>query len=83
MNDFSFRGTPCNLRNFQSLYSDKRTFKFETETITYRGATDTKSYFRKHKKCVIFNTFKDIKNRNSDLCLYRICKTNIQLVGFI
>ena len=35
---FKVGGRICNLRNFQSLYSTcKKTVRFGTETITYRG----------------------------------------------
>ena len=36
---FKVGGNICNLRNFESLYSTcKKTMRFGTETITYRGS---------------------------------------------
>ena len=55
---FSFRRTPCNLRNFQSQYSD--TVKFETKTVTCRRPQIRNLVSENIKNVSSFNNFKKI-----------------------
>ena len=56
---FSLRRTPCNLRNFQSQHSDKKTVKFETETVTYRRPQIRNLVSENIKSVSSFNPFKE------------------------
>ena len=60
MNDaFMIRNNNYNLRNFQCLYStNKRTVKYGTETVTYRGPKIWKLVPEKTKSVSSFDTLK-------------------------
>ena len=74
-----------NLRNFQCLYStNKRTEKYGTETVTYRGPQIWNLVPEKTKNASSFDIFKkEIGKWKREKCPFRICKTYIQHVGFI
>ena len=82
---FMIRNKKCNLRNFQCLYStNKRTIKYGTETVTYRGPQIWSLVPEKIKNASSFDIFKkEIRKWKGEKCPCRICKTYIQHVGFI
>ena len=86
MNDaFMIRNNKYNLRNFQCLYStNKRTVKYGTETVTYRGPQIWNLVPEKTKNASSFDIFKkEIRKWKGEKCPCRICKTYIQHVGLI
>ena len=82
---FMIRNNNYNLRNFQCLYStNKRTVKYGTETVTYRGPQIWNLVPEKTKNASSFDIFKkEIGKWKGEKCPCRICKTYIQHVGFI
>ena len=82
---FVTRENNYNLRNFQKLESSlKRTVKFGTETISYRGSQIWNLVLERLRTLETFNKFKkEIKSWKCDACPCRMCKTYIQRVGFI
>ena len=74
-----------NLRNFQELESSlRRTVKFGTETISYRGPQIWNLIPERLRTLETLNKFKkEIKSWKCDACPSRMCKTYIQRVGFI
>ena len=82
---FVTRENIYNLRNFQELeYSLKRTVKFGTETISYRGPQIWNLIPERLRTLETLNKFKkEIKSWKCDACPCRMCKTYIQRVGFI
>ena len=82
---FMIRNNKYNLRNFQCLYStNKRTVKYGTETVTYRGPQIWNLVPEKTKNASSFDIFKkEIRKWKGEKCPCRICKTYIQHVGFI
>ena len=82
---FMIRNNKYNLRNFQCLYStNKRTVKYGTETVTYRGPQIWNLVPEKTKNASSFDIFKKkIGKWKGEKCSCRICKTYIQHVGFI
>ena len=73
------------LRNFQELESSlRRTVKFGTETISYRGPQIWNLIPERIRTLETLNKFKkEIKSWKCDACPCRMCKTYIQRVGFI
>ena len=56
---FMTRSNNCNLRDFQGLYStNKRTVKYGTETVTYRGPQIWNLVPEKTKNTSSFDIFK-------------------------
>ena len=82
---FMIRNNKYNLRNFQCLYStNKRTVKYGTETVTYRGPQIWNLVPEKTKYASSFDIFKkEIRKWEGERCPCRIYKTYIQHVGFI
>ena len=82
---FMIRNNNYNLRNFQCLYStNKRTVKYETETVTYRGPQIWNLVPENTKNASSFDIFKkEIRKWKGEKCPCRICKTYIQHVGFL
>ena len=82
---FMIRNNKYNLRNFQCLYStNKRTAKYGTETVTYRGPQICNLIPEKTKNASSFEIFKmEIRKWKDEKCPCRMCKTYIQRVGFI
>ena len=82
---FVTRENNYNLRNFQELESSlRRTVKFETETISYRGPQIWNLIPERLRTLEKLNKFKKgIKSCKCDGCPCRMCKTYIQCVGFI
>ena len=82
---FVTRENNYNLRNFQELESSlRRTVKFGTETISYRGPQIWNLIPERLRTLETLNKFKkEIKSRKCDTCPCRMCKTYIQRVGFI
>ena len=82
---FVTRENNYNLRNFQELKSSlRRTVKFWTETISYRGPQIGNLIPERLRKLETLNKFKkEIKLWKCDACPCRMCKTYIQRVGFI
>ena len=82
---FMIRNKKCNLRNFQCLYStNKRTVKYGTETVTYRGPEIWNLVPEKTKNASSCDIFKiEIGKWKGEKCPCRICKTYIQHAGFI
>ena len=82
---FVTRENKYNLRNFQELEpSLKRTVKFGTETISYRGPQIWNLIPERSRPLETLNKFKkEIKKWKSDACPCRMCKTYIQRVAFI
>ena len=82
---FMIRNYKYNLRNFQCLYStNKRTAKYGTETVTYRGTQIWSLVPEKTKNASSFEIFKkEIRKWKSEKCSCRICKTYIQYVRLI
>ena len=82
---FLIRNNEHNLRNFQCLYStNKRTVKYGTETVTYRGPQIWNLVPEKTINAFSFEIFKKkIRKWKGEKCPCRICKTYIQHVGFI
>ena len=74
-----------NLRNFQCLYStNKRTGRYGTETVTYRGPQTWNLVPENTKNTSSFDIFKmKIGKWKGEKCPFRTCKTYIQHVGFI
>ena len=70
----------CNPRNFQSLYStSKKTVKFVTETINYRGPQIWNLIPNNIKNIFPLENFsREIKKWNGGKCPWRICKTYLQ-----
>ena len=86
MNDaFIIRNNKYNRRNFQCLHSaNKRTVKYGTKTVTYRGPQIWNLVHEKNKNASSFDIFKkEIRKWKDEKCPCRICKTYIQHVGFI
>ena len=81
---FVTRENNYNLRNFQELESSlRRTVKFGTETISYRGP-QIWNLIREIKALDKLNKFKrEIKTWKCDACPCRMSKTYIQHIGFI
>ena len=78
---FVTRENNCNLRNFQVLESS---LKFATETISYRGPQIWNLIPERLRTLETLNKFKkEIKSWKCDASPCRMCKTYIQLVGFI
>ena len=73
------------LRNFQDLESSlRRTVKFGTETISYRGSQIWNLIPERLRTLEILDKFKKvIKRWKCDACPFRMCKKYIQHVGFI
>ena len=82
---FITRENNYNLRNFQELESSlRRTVKFGTETISYRGPQIWNLIPERIRTLETLNKFKkEIKSWKCDACPCRMCKTYIQRVGFI
>ena len=82
---FMIRNNKYNLRNFQCLYStNKRTAKYGTETVTYRGPQICNLIPEKTKNASSFEIFKkEIRKWKDEKCPCKMCKTYIQRVGFI
>ena len=86
MNDaFMIRNNKYNLRNFQCLYStNKRTVKYGTETVTYRGPQIWNLVPEKTKNASSFEILnKEIRKWKGEKCPCRICKTYIEHVAYI
>ena len=82
---FVTRENNYNLRNFQELESSlRRTVKFGTETISYRGPQIWNLIPERIRSLETLNNFKkEIKSCKCDACPCRMCKMYIQRVGFI
>ena len=82
---FMIRNNNYNLRNFHCRYStNKRTVKYGTETVTYRGPQIWNLISKITKNASSFDIFKKkIGKRKGEKCPCRICKTYIQHVRFI
>ena len=82
---FVTRENNYNLRNFQELESSlRRTVKFGTETISYRGPQIWNLIPERLRTLETLNKFKkEIKTWKCDAYPCRMCKTYIQRVGFI
>ena len=82
---FMIRNNKYNLRNFQCLFStNKRTVKYGTETVTYRGPQIWNLVPEKTKYASLFDSFKrEIRKCKGEKCPCRICKTYFQHVGFV
>ena len=82
---FITRENNYNLRNFPELESSlRRTVKFGTETISYRGPQIWNLIPERIRTLETLNKFKkEIKSWKCDACPCRMCKTYIQRVGFI
>ena len=82
---FVTRENNYNLRNFQELESSlRRTVKFGTEIISYRGPQIWNLIPERIRALETLNKFKkEIKTWKCDACPCRMCKTYIQHVGFI
>ena len=74
-----------NLKNIKCLYSTiKRTAKYGTETVTYRGPQIWNLGPEKTKNASSFEIFKkEIRKWKGEKCPCRIRKTYIQHVGLI
>ena len=84
-NLFVTRENNYNLRNFQELESSlRRTVKFGTETISYRGPQIWNLIPERLRTLETLNKFKkEIKKWKCDACSCRMSKTYIQRAGFI
>ena len=82
---FMIRNNKYNLGNFQCLYSaNKRTAKYGTEIVTYRGPQIWNLIPEKTKNVSSFKIFKkEMRKWKDEKCPCRMCKTYIQRVGFI
>ena len=82
---FMIRSNNYNRRNFQCLYpANKRTVKYRTDTITYRGPQVWNLVTEKTKNASSFDIFtKEIGKWKGEKGPCRICKTYIQHVGVI
>ena len=80
---FIIRNNKYILRNFQCLYStNKRTTKYRTETVTYRGPRIWNLVPEKTKNASFFDIFKkEIGKCKSEKYPGRICRTSIQHAG--
>ena len=86
MNDaFMIRNNNYKLLNFQCLYStNKRTVKYGTDPVTYRGPQIWNLVPEKTKNVSSFDIFKKVIEKWKDeRCPCTICKTYIQHVGFM
>ena len=74
-----------NKYNLRCLYStNKRTVKYKTETVTYRGPQIWNLVPEKTKNASSFDIFKkEIGKWKGEKCPCRICRTYIQDLGFI
>ena len=72
-------------RSFQCLYStNKRTVKYGTETVTYRGPQIWNLVPENTKNASSFDIFKkEIGKWKGEKCPCRIFKTYVEHVGFI
>ena len=79
------RNNKYNLKNFKCLYSTtKKTAKYGTETVTYRGPQIWNLVPEKNKNASSFEIFKkEIRKWKGEKCPCRICKTYIHHVGLI
>ena len=79
------RGNKCNLRNLQALESShKRTVKFGTEIVSYRGPKIWNPIPQRLKTLAALNKLKkEIKKWKCHACPCRMCGTYIQHVGLI
>ena len=82
---FITRENNYNLRNCQGLeFPLRRTVKFGTESISYRVPQIWNLIPERLRTLETLNRFKEeIKTWKYDACPCRMCKTYIQLVGFI
>ena len=82
---FVTRENYYNLRNFQQFESSlRRTVKFGTETISYRGPQIWNLIPERLRTLETLNKFKkETKSWKCDACPCRMCKTYIQRIGFI
>ena len=82
---FVTRENNYNLKNFQELeFSLKRTVKFGTEIISYRGPQIWNLIPERLRALETVNNLKkEIKKSKCDACPCRMCKNYIQRVGFI
>ena len=82
---FMIRNIKYNQRNFQCLYfTNKRTAKYGTETVTYRGPQIWNLVPEKTKNAFSFEIFKkEIRKWKGEKCPCRIFKTYIQHVGLV
>ena len=82
---FILRENTYNIRNFNTLYcSNKKTVKYGTETILYRGSLMWSNLPIEVKESTTLAIFKkNIKNNNKIECSCRLCKNYIQNIGFI
>ena len=80
---FMIRNIKYNQRNFQCLYfTNKRTAKYGTETVTYRGPQIWNLVPEKTKNASFFDIFKkEIGKCKSEKYPGRICRTSIQHAG--
>ena len=80
---FMIRNIKYNQRNFQCLYfTNKRTAKYGTETVTYRGPQIWNLVPEKTKNASFFDIFKkEILKWKGEKYLGRICRTYIQHAG--
>ena len=66
------------------ILGPKRTAKYGTEIVTYRGPQIWNLLPEKTKNASSFELFKkEIRKWKGEMCPYRICKTYIQHVGLI
>ena len=78
---FSFRETPYNLRNFQSLHSDNNTtVKLGIETIAYRGPEIWNLIPENIRNASSFNVFKEKKKKKLEYWL--VLMSNLQNIYF-
>ena len=82
---FVTRENNYNLRNFQELESSlRRTVKFGTETISYRGLQIWNLIPERLRTFETLNKFKkETKSWKCDACPCRMCKTYIHRVGLV
>ena len=82
---FVTRENNYNLRNFQGLESSlKRTVKFGTESISYRGPQIWNLIPERLRALKTLNKFKkEIKKWKRHAYPRKMCKTYIQRVGYI
>ena len=82
---FKFKSLTYNFRNAESLNrSNVSSAKYGTETFTSLSVKIWKILPNDYKELTSLSTFKS-KNKNweTDECPCRLCKTYIQLVGFV
>ena len=82
---FLFRENTHNIRNFQIRSNEsKKTVRYGLETVKYRTPLLWANLLEKYKTATSLNSFKTkIKTWKCETCVFRLCQTYHQNLGFL